>query len=141
MSRLLGVRTLEFRMHWHYAPRGSSVSPHCDSKRKLGSHIFYFNTRDEWEPAWGGETLLLDDAGAFDRTSTPDFEDFFHATPSESLGNRSLIFSSSGNAWHGVREIRCPRGRMRKVFIIVLNQRRLRTRVRDSLRGRKIQRL
>ena len=35
------------RMHWHYTPRGCSVSPHCDSKRKLGSHIFYFNRSKE----------------------------------------------------------------------------------------------
>jgi hypothetical protein len=39
------------------------VSPHCDSPKKLGSHIFYLNTKEDWDPSWGGETLILDDGG------------------------------------------------------------------------------
>ena len=43
----------EFRFHWHYTPAGCSVSPHCDSKREFGSHIWYFNAEDEWDPQLG----------------------------------------------------------------------------------------
>jgi hypothetical protein len=33
-------------------------------------------------------------------------------------------FSSAGaTSWHGVREIRCPQVRYRKIFIVVINDR------------------
>ena len=57
LRRLIGVRSLELSFHWHYTPNGCSVSPHCDAKHKLGSHIFYFNTFQDWDPAWGGAAL------------------------------------------------------------------------------------
>ena len=98
------------------------MSPHCDSRRKLGSHIFYFNTAQDWNPAWGGETLLLDDGGSFNRKSAPHFDDFRHVTVAEALDNRSLLFARTGHSWHGVREIKCPEGQLRKVFIIVINR-------------------
>jgi hypothetical protein len=141
LSRLLGVRTLEFRLHWHYTPRGSSVSPHCDTERKLGSHIFYFNNADDWDPAWDGETLVLDDGGRFPVDSAPGFDEFECSFPSESIGNRSLIFSRNGNSWHGVREIQCPEGRMRKVFIVVLNERTVWRLAKDTVKRKRIPRL
>ena len=52
----------------------ATCSPHCDAVWKLGSHIFYFN--EDWNPGWGGETLVLDDGGRFSRRSAPDFDDF-----------------------------------------------------------------
>ena len=121
LSRLLGAPSIALSFHWHYTPRGCSVSPHCDSTRKLGSHIFYFSTEKDWEPAWGGETVILDDGGRFSARSAPRFDDFDHCLASESIGNRSLIFGRKGNSWHGVREVRCPEDRMRKVFIAVIN--------------------
>ena len=124
ICRLVGVRDLELNFHWHYTPNGCSVSPHCDAKRKLGSHIFYLNTDEDWDPKWGGETVVLDDGGRFDTNSAPEFEDFDRAMPSETMGNRSFIFSRQGSSWHGVREINCPEGYMRKVFIVVLNRRK-----------------
>ena len=122
IARLVGVRSVHLSFHWHFAPNGCSVSPHCDARRKLGSHIFYLNTEEDWDPAWGGETLVLDDGGRFDCDSAPDFEDFDRSIASEALGNWSLIFTRSGNSWHGVREVRCPEGCMRKVFIVVINR-------------------
>lgn len=122
LCRLIGVRDLEFNFHWHYTPKGCSVSPHCDANRKLGSHIFYFNTDDDWKPEWGGETLVLDDGGRFDVNSAPAFEDFDSAIGADTMGNRSFLFTRRGNSWHGVREIQCPEGHMRKVFIVVLNR-------------------
>jgi len=134
LCRLFGVRSVFLNFHWHYTPNGCSVSPHCDARRKLGSHIFYFNTEQDWDPSWGGETLILDDGGRFHRKSAPAFEDFDRATPSVSLGNRSLLFGRSGNSWHGVREIHCPEGRLRKVFIVVVNSDNLVARLRRRFR-------
>jgi hypothetical protein len=122
LRRLFGVRSLYLNFHWHYTPNGCSVSPHCDAKHKLGSQIFYLNTEDDWDPAWGGETLILDDKGRFGRRSAPAFEEFDQVLPSQALGNRSLIFMQTGNSWHGVRPIQCPEGKLRKVFIVVVNR-------------------
>jgi 2OG-Fe(II) oxygenase superfamily len=122
LRRLLGTSSLELRFHWHYTPNGCSVSPHCDSERKLGSHIFYFNTAQDWDSSWGGETLILDDGGRFRRESAPHFDDFEHAIPSQAVGNRSLLFARKGRSWHGVREIHCPEGHLRKVFIVVIHR-------------------
>ncbi len=133
LCRLVGAGSLSINFHWHYAPNGCSVSPHCDSTRKLGSHIFYFNITDDWDPAWGGETIVLDDNGRFDPRSAPRFEDFDRAISSEALGNRSLIFTRRGNSWHGVREIACPEDRLRKVFIVILNRDALIDRIRFAL--------
>jgi hypothetical protein len=131
LRRLFGRGGIQLNFHWHYALQGCSVSPHCDNKRKLGSHIFYFNTAEDWDPAWGGETLILDDGGRFDYRSAPDFESFERIIASETLGNRSLLFQRRGNSWHGVREIRCPQGQYRKIFIVVIND-RLRIMVRRA---------
>ena len=37
---LLDVSHVRFRFHWHFTPNGGEVSPHCDSKGKIGSQIF-----------------------------------------------------------------------------------------------------
>jgi len=121
LSRMLGV-AVRLRFHWHYTPRGCSVSPHCDARRKLGSHIFYFNTSDTWDTTWGGQTLVLDDHGRLHRDSSPDFEDFECVTSSEVADNNSFIFLRSGNSWHGVREVKAPEGHFRKAFIVVFEK-------------------
>ena len=138
LRRLFGRGGIQLNFHWHYAPPGCSVSPHCDAKRKLGSHIFYFNTAEDWDPAWGGETLILDDGGRFNQRSAPDFEAFERIIASENLGNHSLLFQRQGNSWHGVREIRCPQGQYRKIFIVVINDRlrRMVQRARSFLKGK-----
>ena len=122
LKRLFGVKSLELNFHWHYTPNGCSVSPHCDAKHKLGSHIFYFNTKEDWDPAWGGETVILDDQGRFSRKSAPSFEDFPQSLASTAIGNFSLIFQRLDKSWHGVRPVQCPEGHMRKVFIVVINR-------------------
>ncbi len=122
LHSLFQVNSLELSLHWHYTPNGCSVSPHCDAKHKLGSHIFYLNTEKDWEADWGGETVILDDEGHFDRKSAPKFEDFKKTKVSNAIGNYSLLFARKGNSWHGVREIQCPNDFMRKVFIVVINR-------------------
>jgi hypothetical protein len=139
LHRMVGRGGLSLSYHWHYTPNGCSVSPHCDAIHKLGSHIFYFNTADDWKPEWGGETLVLDDHGRFDHKSAPSFEEFDVAASSCSLGNYSLLFARGESSWHGVKEIHCPPDSYRKVFIVVIND-RLRAKAKElwsRLRGKK----
>jgi hypothetical protein len=93
LRRMFGRGGLSIAFHWHYTPNGCSVSPHCDAMHKLGSHIFYFNTTEDWDPTWGGETVVLDDHGRFGPKSAPAWEDFDTAAESNALGNYSLIFA------------------------------------------------
>jgi len=139
LRRAFGRGSLALTFHWHYTPRSCAVSPHCDAMRKLGSHIFYFNTEDDWEPAWGGQTLVLDDQGRFDRKSAPSFEELDEMGRSEILGNRSFLFCRTKNSWHGVREITCPENTYRKVFIVVVEDkmRSLVHTVLDRVQGKK----
>jgi len=140
IAELLGHSHFRFRFHWHFTPAGCSVSPHCDSKTKLGSHIFYLNTGSDWDPAWGGETIILDDHGNFSTESHPDFDDFDEQISAETMENRSLIFGRRGNSWHGVRAITCPADKFRKVFIIVFegyrSNKMLLKRVKRLLKGK-----
>ncbi|MCH8895033.1 MAG: hypothetical protein IH927_02105 [Proteobacteria bacterium] len=122
IKRLYRCRSFRLNMHWHYAPGGCGVSPHCDAIHKMGSHIFYLNTLDDWDPSWGGQTLVLDDHGRFDTNSAPAFEDFDNIISSECVGNYSTLFLRRDRSWHGVRELTCPDGKLRKVFIIVINR-------------------
>lgn len=119
---LLNVKKVRFRFHWHYTPNGAEVGPHCDSKGKIGSQIFYLNTEQDWNKDWGGETVILDDNGRFPTYSNPAFEDFDAEWPAETMNNRSIIFGRRGNSWHGVRRIQCPEDRYRKVFIVVFEE-------------------
>ncbi len=122
LSRLLGTREFELSFHWHYTPRGCSISPHCDAKHKLGSHIFYFNTERDWDPTWGGQTLLLDDGSRFSRKSAPRLEDFDKILKSKAIGNCSLLFARKEKSWHAMRPLQCPEDGLRKVFIVVINR-------------------
>jgi hypothetical protein len=133
LGRMLNRRLFSLRLHWHYTPNGCSISPHCDSPTKFGSHIFYFNTAADWEASWGGQTLILDDHGRFRPTSAPRFEDFDTAITAETLGNHSLLFARGAQSWHGMRPIHCPEHAMRRVFIVVICD-TVRTRARDFIR-------
>ena len=122
IKRLYQCRSFQLNMHWHYAPRGCSVSPHCDAVHKMGSHIFYLNTQDDWDPEWGGATLILEDHGRFKIDAAPAFEDFDSVIASECIGNVSTLFKRRNRSWHGVRELTCPDDKLRKVFIVVINR-------------------
>jgi hypothetical protein len=124
VCRLLDVKQVRFRFHWHFTPTGGEVSPHCDSKGKIGSQIFYLNTAEDWQWDWGGETVVLDDGGRLSPDNAPAFEDFDAEYPAATEDNRSLIFGRRGNSWHGVRRITCPENYYRKVFIVVFEEHR-----------------
>jgi hypothetical protein len=137
IQRMFGRRAIRLLFHWHYTPNGCSVSPHCDAKRKLGSHIFYLNSENDWQPDWGGETLILDDNGRFGAGSAPRFEEFDRAMPSTAIGNYSLLFMRRERSWHGVKEIQCPPDALRKVFIVVIEDWSLPARLLRKLKGAK----
>ncbi|NQX87097.1 MAG: hypothetical protein HRT77_00380 [Halioglobus sp.] len=140
IERLLGARKVEFRFHWHYTPTGAEVSPHCDARREHGSHLFYFNSAREWDPAWGGATLALDDGGRLDYNSAPNLEEFDNVIELDSMGNSSALMLRTDHSWHAVRPIQCPENKLRKVFIVVVNPDSLFWKVRDRLIGKSIQR-
>jgi len=141
VARLFGARKIEFRCHWHYTPGGAGVSPHCDARRELGSHIFYFNSAADWDPAWGGATLVLDDGGRLHYNSAPALDDFADIVECKFLGNASALLLRTDHSWHAVRPIACPPDRLRRVFIVVVNPDSAFWKVRDRLVGKKIQRL
>jgi hypothetical protein len=140
IERLLGARKVEFRFHWHYTPSGCDVSPHCDARREHGSHLFYFNSEDDWDPEWGGATLALDDGGRLSYDSAPSLEEFDAVHEFQTIGNYSALMLRTDHAWHAVRPIRCPQDRLRRIFIVVVNPDKLFWKVRDRIVGKSIQR-
>jgi len=118
LRKLYGFRPMKLSFHWHYTPHGCAVNPHCDSKVKIGSHIFYLNTDKDWKTEWGGQTLILDDHGQIDSKSAPEFDIFKAPIPANSIGNHSLLFKRTPHSWHGVKAVNCPEDRLRKVFIV-----------------------
>ena len=139
ISRLFGAAKVEFRFHWHYTATGCWVSPHTDSPREHGSHLFYFNAEDEWDPSWGGETLVLDDGGRLDYNTAPALEEFDGETACESIGNFSAILKRTDHAWHAVRPIQCPEDKLRKLFVVVVNPDSFLWKVRDRVIGKQKQ--
>lgn len=120
LEDLFKARSIKLDMFWYYTPNGCFVSPHCDHLRKLGAQIFYLNPEDDWDPSWGGETLILDDGGRLPRKSAPKFDDFDKFIAPPASGNQSLIFARTRHSWHGVREITCPEERLRKIFLVTI---------------------
>lgn len=143
VRRLFGLKWfdsfhLDFR--WAFATKGDSVSPHCDGERKIGTHIFYLNTEDDWNVAWGGATLILDDRGSLNCESNPDFPDFKNEISTKFIGNASLIFVKTNNSWHGVKELICPEDKLRKIFNVAVEKkgslpRRIVNRIKKHLRS------
>ncbi len=118
LRRTLGARNFKLSFFWFFTPNGCSVSPHCDHANKIGAHLFYMNTDDDWDPAWGGQTEVLIPNRKLKRASAPEFSDFATAIPGQTMGTHSFLFKRTRNSWHGVREINCPAGYMRKLFMV-----------------------
>ena len=140
MADLFGARKINLRFHWHYTPNGCSVSPHTDSVREHGSQLFYFNSEEDWQPEWGGSTLVLDDGGRLSYDSAPALEEFDAVHEAKSIGNYSNLMLRTDHAWHAVRPIDCPEDKLRRIFIVVVNPDNLFWKVRDRLIGKSIQR-
>jgi hypothetical protein len=118
LQALLGVSDFQIRYAWHIGVAGSEVSPHRDAKDKIATHIFYFNTEDDWLVEWGGEILVL--CGNRTRAMNPEFSDFDREIPMPFLNNSSFLFRNVPTAWHGVRAINPPEGKYRRVFNVIL---------------------
>ena len=131
---LLGTNRFHFKYHWHYTPSAASVSPHCDAEWKLGSHIFYFNSEDDWDQNWGGQTVILDDEGKKSFKTAPNFNEFKQQIEIPCVGSKSLLFKRTNHSWHGVREIQCPPNKLRKVFIIEFRQNKISNIIRSLFR-------
>ena len=122
IARLFGTDRFSLRFQWQYSFNGCSVSPHCDSPNKLGTHIFYMNTPENWKEEWGGQTLILDDGGKFDPASAPLLSEFRAQTAAEVFGNRSLLFLRTDRSWHAVSELVSPPEAMRKIFTVIMER-------------------
>ena len=108
------------RYAWHRGFRGSEVSPHRDGPDKLGTHIFYFHTPEEWDPAWGGNTLVL--SGKSVASESPDFREFSSSESIACFDNHSFLFQNAPDAWHGVEAVTCPEGTHRKLFNVIFEK-------------------
>lgn len=121
LRQMLGNHRFIPTFDWYYAWDGCGVSPQCDAARKRATHVFYFNTDEDWKPEWGGQILILDSARRFSLSSCPGFEDLTVAASIEPLGNGSLLFQRTPHSWHGVRPLECPRGVLRRLFLVTVN--------------------
>lgn len=111
------VSNYNVRYAWHLGFNGSEVSPHQDSKKKIGTHILYFNTSEDWETTWGGSTLVL--GGKSSNSQNPEFEDFTIIKSTQVINNYSFLFKNTDDSWHGVRALTCPPGKFRKLFNVI----------------------
>jgi len=121
LRRMLGDHKFILTFEWYYAWEGCAVSPHCDAARKLATHIFYFNTQDDWNNEWGGQILILDGERKFRAHSGPTFDQLKVAASLDPRGNGSLLFQRAPHSWHGVRPLACPPGKLRRLFIVTIN--------------------
>ncbi|MGD1912916.1 MAG: hypothetical protein ACFB2X_19340 [Rivularia sp. (in: cyanobacteria)] len=117
MKSLFDVSEFVIRYAWHMGFNGSEVSPHLDGPEKIGTHIFYFNTTQDWNPDWGGSILALE--GKSTDTMNPDFTEFTSATSAQILDNHSFLFKNTSEAWHGVKALTCPEGKYRRLFNVI----------------------
>jgi hypothetical protein len=114
---LLGVKDFTARYAWHVATAGRSVSPHVDARNKIGTHIFYFNTSEDWQAEWGGSTLVL--GGKNYEGMNPEISDFSSVEAVAVMDNRSFLFKNQPEAWHAVDTINCPPGVHRRIFNVI----------------------
>jgi hypothetical protein len=118
----LGRRSQLILTHeWYYAWEGCAVPPHCDARRKLATHLFYFNTEADWESNWGGRVLMLDDEKRLNPHTGPKFGELRVGASIDPRGNGSLFFQRTEHSWHGVEPLSCPPGHLRKLFVITIN--------------------
>jgi hypothetical protein len=119
VKTVFGVEAYEPRYAWHVGFAGSEVSPHVDAPSKIGTHIFYFNTSEDWNPEWGGATLVLGDKQT--DVLNPEFTDFKTVVCAEIRDNHSFLFQNTEEAWHGAQALTCPAGRYRRLFNVIFD--------------------
>lgn len=118
-AKLLGVKTFYYQFHWHYARSGDEVSPHTDSYNKFGSHIFYLNSKKNWNLKWGGATLILKAKKGIRLNHAPPLSKFIVIHKQKIFSNKSLFFKKTKNSWHAVSKIEAPKNSLRMIFTVV----------------------
>lgn len=121
LRQMLGVHTFIPTFEWYYTWEGCGIPPQCDAPRRLATQLFYFNTEEDWQPAWGGQILILDSKERFSPDTEPGFEQFNVSASVEALGNGSLLLQRTPHSWHGVRPLACPPDKLRRLFIVTVN--------------------
>lgn len=114
IRRTLGNHSFDLRFAWHVAGQGCDVSPHVDDPLKGGTHIFYFNTAEDWKEEWGGQTLFLKNPAH--NGLNPEISDFESSVAAPIVDNKSMLFRNTDQAWHGVATIECEPGHHRRLF-------------------------
>ncbi len=117
IQKALGAPSFSLRYAWHAGKANNEVSPHKDASNKLGTHIFYWNSDEDWKAEWGGQLLVLE--GKKVPGITPDFHDFERETIIPNMNNHSFLFKNTQEAWHGVKPLHCPEGKYRKLFNVI----------------------
>lgn len=117
IKSLFKVADFRIRYAWHMGVTNSEVSPHKDAEQKIGTHIFYFNTSNDWETSWDGSPLVL--GNKLNDVMNPDFSSFTTVIPTQFVDNRSFLFKNTANAWHGVKPLTCPEGKYRRLFNVI----------------------
>ena len=117
IKTLFQVPDFKIRYAWHMGVTNSEVSPHTDAEQKIGTHIFYFSTSNNWNRVWDGSTLVL--GNKLNNSMNPDFSDFATAIPTQFANNHSFLFKNTSNAWHGVKPLTCPEGEYRRLFNVI----------------------
>lgn len=120
IHRLTGEIPSRIRFAWHRSHLNSEVSPHIDVIQKLGTQIFYFNDADDWNPEWGGNTLLLSKCRV--QKDNPDFHEFDSRLVIDMMKCQSLFFTRTGSSWHGVEKLNCPENYFRNTFNVILEK-------------------
>lgn len=131
---LLQSGSMTVRFAWHMGFHGSEVSPHRDTDKKVGTHIFYFNTSADWQREWGGSILVLGDKQV--KRKNPDVADFGSVTAADIRDNRSFFFKNTEDAWHGVEPLTPPPGHYRRLFNVIFERQEAVEPVKRGLWGR-----
>lgn len=118
IKKSLDISNYTARYAWHIGINSSEVSPHLDHTDKLGTHIFYFNTNQDWDPAWGGQIIVMGDKLV--PGNAPEFSDFTTSHAVNIIDNHSFFFKNGPKAWHGVKSLNCPFGKHRKLFNVII---------------------
>jgi len=102
IKKALDCTDFKIRFDFHRTRGGLDVSPHIDSKGKIGSHLFYFMP-DEWTDEMGGKTIFY--RGKKVDRMNPEPEEFEDYTTTSVIGNRSCLFKNVKEGWHGVTQV------------------------------------
>jgi len=122
IKKLFNIESFELRAEWHYAESGGQVTPHLDGPTNYGAQLFYLITKENWKQEWGGQTLILGNEKSMFAESNPEISDFTQVIAANCVGNNTLIFKNTENAWHSVKEFTPPSGVHRKIFSIFITK-------------------